>query len=46
MTCSANTLKAGVVATLIYSATFGDCVLKASGVGAENDFGPPVNVAV
>ena len=46
MTCGANALKTGVVSTLIYSATLGDRVLQASSVGAENDFGPPIKMAV
>ena len=46
MTCSANALEAGVVSTLIYSATLGDRVLQAGSVGAENDFGPSINVTV
>ena len=46
VTCSANALEAGVVSTLIYSATLRDCVLQAGSVGAENDFGPSINVTV
>ena len=46
VTCSANALEAGVVSTLIYSATLRDCVLQAGSVGAENDFGPSIDVTV
>ena len=46
VTCSTNALEAGVVSTLIYSATLGDRVLQAGSVGAENDFGPSINVTV
>ena len=46
MAVGANALKAGVIAALINSAPFGDGGLDARGVGAENDFGSAINVAI
>ena len=46
MTVGANALKTGVVAALIDSAPFGDGGLDACGVGANDDFGPAINVAI
>ena len=46
VTVGAYALKASVVPALINSAPFGDGGLDACGVGAEDDFGPAVNVAV
>ena len=46
MTVGANALKAGVVTALVDSAPFGDGGLDACGVGAEDDFGPAINVAI
>ena len=46
MAVGANALKAGVIAALINSAPFGDGGLDARGVGAEDDFGSAINVAV
>ena len=46
MTIGAYALEAGVIPALIYSAPFGDGGLDACGVGAEDDFGPAINVAI
>ena len=46
MTVGANSLKAGVVSALVNSAPFGDGGLDACGVGAEDNFGSAVNVAI
>ena len=46
VTVGANALKAGVVSALVNSAPFGDGGLDACGVGAEDNFGSAVNVAI
>ena len=46
MAVGANALKTGIIAALINSASFGDGGLDARRVGAENDFGSAINVAV
>ena len=46
MAVGANALKTGIVMALIDSAPFGDGGLDARGVGAEDDFGSAINVAV
>ena len=46
VTCGADALEARFVSALVYSAPLGNGVLQAGGIGAENDFGPSVNVTV
>ena len=46
MAVGANALKTGIVAALTDSAPFGDGGLDARGVGAEDDFGSAIDVAV
>ena len=46
MTAGTDMLKAGLIATLIDGASFGDGSLDARGVGAEDDFGSAIDVAV
>ena len=46
VTVGAYALKASVVPALINSAPFGDGGLDACGVGAEDNFGSAVNVAI
>ena len=41
-----NALKAGVVSALVNCSALGDGTLEASGIGAENDFGSSVDMAV
>ncbi len=46
MAVGANALETGVIAALIDRTSFGDGGLDARGVGAEDDFGSAIDVAV
>ena len=46
MACGANALEAGLIAALVNCAPLGNGALKARGIGAKDDLGTPVDVAI